>query len=89
MARQITEEIVKALEEMGFNEMMPIQERVIPLILEGNDVIGQAQTGTGKTFAYAIPLLERIDQMKKMFGIEDKKPEAKEEKKEEVKVENK
>ena len=58
---EIKKEILTALEEMGFNEMMPIQERVIPLILDGCDVIGQAQTGTGKTFAYAIPLLERID----------------------------
>ena len=56
---QIKEEIVKALEEMGFNEMMPIQERVIPLILDGCDVIGQAQTGTGKTAAFGIPLIEK------------------------------
>ena len=54
---QLKEEIVVALNEMGFDEMMPIQERVIPLILEGNDVIGQAQTGTGKTAAFGIPLI--------------------------------
>ena len=53
----IKKEIILALEEMGFEEMMPIQERVIPLILEGNDVIGQAQTGTGKTAAFGIPLI--------------------------------
>ena len=65
---QIKEEIVKALEEMGFNEMMPIQERVIPLILDGCDVIGQAQTGTGKTAAFGIPLIEKST--RKNAGVE-------------------
>lgn len=65
---QIKEEIVKALEEMGFNEMMPIQERVIPLILDGCDVIGQAQTGTGKTAAFGIPLIEKST--RKNDGVE-------------------
>ena len=58
---QIKEEITKALEEMGFSEMMPIQERVIPLILDGCDVIGQAQTGTGKTAAFALPILQNLE----------------------------
>ena len=53
----IKTEIIESLEEMGFAEMMPIQERVIPLILEGCDVIGQAQTGTGKTAAFGIPII--------------------------------
>ena len=53
--------IITALENMEIDTPTPIQEQSIPLLLEGNDVIGQAQTGTGKTFAYAIPLLERID----------------------------
>ncbi len=53
-------EIQKALDEMGFKEASPIQEQTIPYLLEGRDVIGQAQTGTGKTAAFAIPLLERI-----------------------------
>ena len=65
---QIKEEIKKALEEMGFCDMMPIQERVIPLILEGNDVIGQAQTGTGKTAAFGIPLINSSS--KKHEGLE-------------------
>ena len=56
---QIKNEIISALDEMGFSEMMPIQERVIPLILDGCDVIGQAQTGTGKTAAFGIPLIEK------------------------------
>lgn len=53
--------IISALNDMEIDTPTPIQEQSIPLLLEGNDVIGQAQTGTGKTFAYAIPLLERID----------------------------
>ncbi len=50
---------------MGFTEASPIQKMAIPFILEGRDVIGQAQTGTGKTAAFAIPLLERLDQQSK------------------------
>ena len=65
---QIKEEIISSLNEMGFSEMMPIQERVIPLILNGNDVIGQAQTGTGKTAAFGIPLIEKSE--KKHAGVE-------------------
>lgn len=64
----IKKEILTALEEMGFNEMMPIQERVIPLILDGCDVIGQAQTGTGKTAAFGIPLIEQSN--RKHEGVE-------------------
>ena len=46
---------------MGFEEASPIQAKAIPLMKEGYDVIGQAQTGTGKTAAFGIPLLEKID----------------------------
>ena len=65
---EIKQEILTSLEEIGFNEMMPIQERVIPLILDGCDVIGQAQTGTGKTAAFGIPLIEKST--KKHEGVE-------------------
>ena len=65
---EIKEEIIKALDEMGFSEMMPIQERVIPLVLDGCDVIGQAQTGTGKTAAFGIPLIEKSN--RKHAGVE-------------------
>ncbi len=54
-------EFRRAVEAMGFEELTPIQARAIPLILEGRDVIGQAQTGTGKTLAFGIPLLEKIN----------------------------
>lgn len=45
---------------MGFEEPSPIQEQTIPLVLEGSDVIGQAQTGTGKTAAFGIPVVQSI-----------------------------
>lgn len=49
-----------AIADMGFEEMTPIQESAIPVALEGRDVIGQAQTGTGKTAAFGIPMIEKI-----------------------------
>ena len=49
--------VQKALDTMGFEELSPIQEQSIPLVLEGNDIIGQARTGTGKTAAFGIPLI--------------------------------
>ena len=59
---QINENIKKAVIEMGFEEPSPIQAQSIPVILSGRDVIGQAQTGTGKTAAFSIPILEMVDQ---------------------------
>lgn len=56
----ISNPIMKALEKMGFEEATPIQAETIPLAMEGLDVIGQAQTGTGKTAAFGIPMLEKI-----------------------------
>ena len=52
---------MKSIEKMGFEEASPIQAQTIPLALEGKDIIGQAQTGTGKTAAFGIPLIENID----------------------------
>lgn len=57
----LSRELNKAIEAMGFTEATPIQEKAIPYILNGQDVIGQAQTGTGKTAAFGIPAIERID----------------------------
>ena len=53
--------IIRAVEEMGFEHMTPIQEQAIPVFMSGQDVIGQAQTGTGKTAAFGIPILEKIN----------------------------
>ncbi|MDY5575949.1 MAG: DEAD/DEAH box helicase [Lachnospiraceae bacterium] len=57
----IDQRIVRAVKEMGFKQFSPIQEQSIPEILKGKDVIGQAQTGTGKTAAFGIPLLQTVD----------------------------
>ena len=59
---QIDERIIRAVKEMGFESMTPIQEKAIPALLEGKDIIGQAQTGTGKTAAFGIPMIQMIDQ---------------------------
>lgn len=56
----ISNEIQRAVEDMGFEEATPIQSLAIPHVLEGKDVTGQAQTGTGKTAAFGIPLLEMV-----------------------------
>ena len=57
----ISEELLRAIEDMGFEEPTPIQTMAIPQILEGHDVTGQAQTGTGKTAAFGIPIIEGLD----------------------------
>jgi ATP-dependent RNA helicase DeaD len=67
---QINEKILKAVEDMGFEEASPIQAQSIPVVMEGKDIVGQAQTGTGKTAAYSIPMLEMIDpEIKKVQAI--------------------
>jgi len=53
--------VLKALEDVGYENPSPIQAQVIPFMLQGKDVLGQAQTGTGKTAAFALPILSRID----------------------------
>lgn len=57
----LSPEVMKAVSKMGFEEATPIQAATIPLSLQNRDVIGQAQTGTGKTAAFGIPLIEKID----------------------------
>lgn len=57
----IDERILRAVREMGFDSFTPIQEQAIPCLLNGEDIIGQAQTGTGKTAAFGIPLLQNVD----------------------------
>lgn len=58
---EVKEEITRAIADLGYEQPSPIQAKAIPVVLEGHDVIGQAQTGTGKTAAFSIPLLEKID----------------------------
>jgi len=57
----LIEPLMKALDRAGYEHPTPIQASTIPLLLEGRDVVGQAQTGTGKTAAFALPMLQRID----------------------------
>lgn len=57
----IDERILRAVREMGFDSFTPIQEQAIPCLLSGEDIIGQAQTGTGKTAAFGIPLLQKVN----------------------------
>ena len=52
--------VLQAITELGFEESTPIQDKSIPIAMNGNDMIGQAQTGTGKTAAFAIPLINKI-----------------------------
>lgn len=65
----ISDEIRKAIGQMGFTKLTPIQEKAIPISLKGIDITAQAQTGSGKTIAFAIPVLENI-------FIEDRSPQA-------------
>jgi ATP-dependent RNA helicase DeaD len=58
---ELNPNILRAVEEMGFEEMSPIQAKAIPIILAGRDIVGQAQTGTGKTAAFGIPLMQLIN----------------------------
>ena len=53
--------VLRAVKEMGFEETTPIQAQSIPAVMSGRDVIGQAQTGTGKTASFGIPLLHKVD----------------------------
>lgn len=57
----LEEDLLKAVRRSGFEEATPIQEATIPLVLAGIDVIGQAQTGTGKTAAFGLPVLQHVD----------------------------
>ncbi|RMC38517.1 MULTISPECIES: DEAD/DEAH box helicase [unclassified Lactobacillus] len=63
----LNDELLKAIKRSGFEEATPIQEETIPLALAGKDVIGQAQTGTGKTAAFALPILQNLDKDKKVI----------------------
>jgi len=66
---RLSQETLQAISEMGFEEPTPIQVSAIPLILSGKDIVGQAQTGTGKTAAFGIPIAEKCRRSKKPFAI--------------------
>ncbi len=57
----VSPQLLKAIDQLGLTELTEIQEKAIPVMLEGQDVIGKAPTGTGKTFAFGIPIIESLD----------------------------
>ncbi|MCR5609255.1 MAG: DEAD/DEAH box helicase [Lachnospiraceae bacterium] len=66
----LNDEILRAVKDMGFETASPIQSKAIPVVLEGKDIIGQAQTGTGKTASFGIPLLQKVNpELKKLQAI--------------------
>ena len=66
---ELDKKIVAALTDMGFEEPSPIQAETIPVVLEGYDVIGQAQTGTGKTAAFGIPVVQSIEDFRHIQAL--------------------
>src|SRR5690606_33279274 len=57
----LAEDILKSINDVGFEEPTPVQLEAIPVLLSGRDLIGQAQTGTGKTAAFALPIIQRLE----------------------------
>ena len=57
----LSAELVKAVKEVGYETPSPIQLKTIPILLSGKDIVGQAQTGTGKTAAFALPALDKLE----------------------------
>src|SRR6202142_2008485 len=57
----LSPEILKAIDKLGFEKAAPIQAEAIPVLMSGKDVVGQSQTGSGKTAAFAIPAIEKTD----------------------------
>src|SRR6266480_2466960 len=65
----LSEELLKAIDKLGFEQAAPIQAAAIPLLLEGKDVVGQSQTGSGKTAAFAAPAIEKVDLAQKSTQV--------------------
>ena len=66
----LSEPTLQALSDVGYESPSPIQEQAIPPMLEGRDIIGQAQTGSGKTAAFGLPMLEQVDvELKEVQGL--------------------
>ena len=61
----LSEELLKAIHKLGFEQAAPIQAEAIPPLMAGKDVVGQSQTGSGKTAAFAVPAIEKVDPSKR------------------------
>src|SRR4051812_49447266 len=57
----LSAELQKAIDKMGFEQASPIQAEAIPILMQGRDIVGQSQTGSGKTAAFAVPAVEKVD----------------------------
>ena len=66
---ELQPQILRGIKAMGFEEATPIQSQAIPVVMSGSDVIGQAQTGTGKTAAFGIPILQTVDPSNKKTQV--------------------
>jgi ATP-dependent RNA helicase DeaD len=65
----LSPEVLKAIDKLGFEQAAPIQAEAIPLLMQGGDVVGQSQTGSGKTAAFAIPAIEKTDGVKRVVQV--------------------
>ena len=65
----ITTPLLKALNDLGFSSPTPIQEKAFPVVMSGKDVVAIAQTGTGKTFAYLLPILRQLTFSEQLLGV--------------------
>src|SRR5438105_15836045 len=57
----ISADVLKAIDKLGFEQASPIQAAAIPVLLQGHDVVGQSRTGSGKTAAFGVPAIEKVD----------------------------
>ena len=65
----ISAELLKAIDKLGFEQASPIQAEAIPVLMQGHDVVGQSQTGSGKTAAFAVPAVEKVDPLQRVVQV--------------------
>src|SRR5215207_4893843 len=65
----LSPELLKAIDKLGFEQAAPIQAEAIPILMQGRDVVGQSQTGSGKTAAFAVPAIEKVDVEKRATQV--------------------
>src|SRR5215831_8744609 len=65
----LSAELLKAIDKLGFEQASPIQAEAIPVLMTGKDIVGQSQTGSGKTAAFGIPAVEKVDPHKREVQV--------------------